>query len=80
MLGLVAAIPPDTRHSTKAHKGRVRSSPEITCEGGPRCGADGTELDFAVGLEQEIEFGGQASRRRQVASAKLRAAEKREEA
>jgi len=67
----------EAAQAVRKSAGLPSSSPEITFEGGPRFGADRTELDFAVGLEQEIEFGGQASRRRQVASAKVTAAEAR---
>jgi len=72
---LIATVELETARAVRRTAGLPSSNPEISVEAGPRFGAGGTELDFAVGLEQEIELGAQPLRRRQVASAKLVAAE-----
>lgn len=66
-----------TARAVHRSAGLPLAMPEFRFEAGPRFGAGGTELDFALGLEQQIELGAQPVHRRQVASAEITAAEAR---
>ncbi len=72
---LIATAELEAAQAVSRSAGLPASNPALSVEAGPRFGAGGPELDFAVGLEQEFELGGQPSRRRQVAGAELAATE-----